>query len=108
MYATRTYTGVNAQVNYCRLLLFTPSPSTSTTHPIQEQFALSRAISVAVGGRESDAVLTTPETANRMADALAEARLRLLTVLKHVYWGSFQSGLLSPEGIRYVMCDCGV
>lgn len=72
----------------------------------QEQFAHRRAISVVVGGRESDAVLTTPQTANRMADALAEARLRLLTVLKHVYWGSFQSGLLSAEGIRYVVLVC--
>ena len=43
-----------------------------------------------------------PRRAEAMANALAEARLRLLTVLKHVYWGSFQSGLLSPEGIRCV------
>jgi NhaP-type Na+/H+ or K+/H+ antiporter/CRP-like cAMP-binding protein len=34
------------------------------------------------------------------AQSLAEARLRLMTILKHVYWGSFQSGLLSPNGIR--------
>ncbi|GAB5036345.1 sodium hydrogen exchanger partial [Nannochloropsis oceanica] len=34
------------------------------------------------------------------AQSLAEARLRLMTILKHVYWGSFQSGLLSPTGIR--------
>jgi hypothetical protein len=43
-------------------------------------------------------------TTTMMANALAEARLRLLTVLKHVYWGSFQSGLLSPQGIRCVLC----
>lgn len=32
--------------------------------------------------------------------SLPEARLRLLTVLKHVYWGCFQNGLLSPTGLR--------
>lgn len=43
------------------------------------------------GGSENGAMYVEP---------LPEARLRLLTVLKHIYWGSFQTGLLSPQGIR--------
>lgn len=46
---------------------------------------------------------SSPRPLAGTAEALAEARLRLLTILKHVYWGSFQSGLLSPEGIRSVV-----
>ena len=63
----------------------------------------SRALSVTVGGGHTAGAGEehAPAAAHSMAEALAEARLRLLTVLKHVYWGSFQSGLLSPEGIRW-------
>lgn len=42
-----------------------------------------------------------PFQANSIS-SLPEARLRLLTVLKHVYWGCFQNGLLSPHGLRCV------
>ena len=35
-------------------------------------------------------------------DTLPEGRLRILSMLKRSYWAFFQSGLLSPDGLRYL------
>jgi hypothetical protein len=46
---------------------------------------------------------TLPATPTHILETLPEARLRLILVLKRKHWAAFQTGLLSPTGLRWVL-----